>query len=52
MSDRPIEEDSIPSEIDFSKGVRGLHQIPKDEKVSLPVPIERSVNIEISESPK
>ena len=43
MSERPIEEDEMPAEIDFSKGVRGLHHIPADAKVLLPVSIERSV---------
>ena len=33
----------MPDEIDFSKGVRGLHHIPADSKVYLPVSIERSV---------
>jgi len=26
MIDLPIEDDAMPAEIDFSKGVRGLHQ--------------------------
>jgi hypothetical protein len=43
MNDRPIDEDAMPSEIDFSQGVRGLHHIPPGEKVLLPVLIERSV---------
>jgi hypothetical protein len=43
MSDRPIEDDNMPAEIDFSKGVRGLHHIPKDARVFLPVSIERGV---------
>ena len=43
MSERPIEEDEMPAEIDFSKGVRGLHHIPAGAKVLLPVSIERSV---------
>ncbi|MHB8654452.1 MAG: hypothetical protein ACYDA9_11285 [Terriglobia bacterium] len=30
-------------EIDFSKGVRGLHHIPSGAKVFLPASIERSV---------
>ena len=50
MSDLPIEDDNIPAEIDFSEGVRGLHHIPKDAKVSLPVSIERGVDIEINEA--
>ena len=43
MSERPIEEDEMPAEIDFSKGVRGLHHIPAGAKVLLPLSIERSV---------
>ena len=43
MSDQPIEDDKLPAEIDFSKGVRGLHYIPADTKVFLPASIERSV---------
>jgi hypothetical protein len=43
MSDRPIEDDTIPTEIDFGKGVRGLHHIPASAKVLLPASIERSV---------
>ncbi len=30
-------------EIDFSKGVRGLHKIPAEAKVFLPASIERGV---------
>ena len=43
MSNRPNEDDSIPAEIDFSKGVRGLHHIPPGAKVLMPVSIEKSV---------
>lgn len=43
MSDQPIEDNSMPTEVDFSKGVRGLHHIPPDAKVFLPASIERSV---------
>ena len=42
MSD-PIQDDNMPSDLDFSKGVRGLHHIPSDAKVFLPASIERSV---------
>jgi hypothetical protein len=38
-----MEDDDMPEEIDFSKGIRGLHHIPKDARVFLPVSIERSV---------
>ena len=33
----------MPAEIDFSKGVRGLHHIPRGAKVLMPVSIERGV---------
>jgi hypothetical protein len=32
-----------PAEIDFSKGIRGLHHIPPGAKVLMPVSIDRSV---------
>jgi hypothetical protein len=40
---RSIDGNDIPSEIDFGKGVRGLHHIPPNAKVLLPVSIERDV---------
>jgi hypothetical protein len=43
MSKQSIEDDDLPSEVDFSKGVRGLHHIPSDARVFLPASIERSV---------
>jgi hypothetical protein len=43
MSDRSVENDEMPAEIDFSRGVRGLHHIPPGAKVFLPTSIERSV---------
>ncbi len=43
MSDQALEDERTPSEIDFSKGVRGLHYIPPGAKVFLPASIERSV---------
>ena len=43
MSDQPIEDDSMPAEVDFSKGVRGLHHVLPSAKVFLPASIERSV---------
>lgn len=42
MNDRPVDDDT-PAEIDFRKGTRGLHHIPADAKVMMPVSIERSV---------
>ena len=33
----------MPAEIDFRKGVRGLHHISPDAKVFLPASIERGV---------
>ena len=43
MNDLPIDDHEMPTEIDFSKGVRGLHHIPTGAKAFLPVSIERSV---------
>ena len=43
MNDQPIEDDGMPAEIDFTKGVRGLHHIPPGAKVLMPASIERSV---------
>ena len=43
MSNQPNEENDMPAEIDFSKGVRGLHHIPPASKVLMPASIERSV---------
>jgi hypothetical protein len=43
MNDRSEKDDEMPSEIDFSKGVRGLHHMPQAAKVFLPASIERSV---------
>jgi hypothetical protein len=43
MKDRHIDDNDMPAEIDFSKGVRGLHHIPLGAKVLMPVSIERDV---------
>jgi hypothetical protein len=43
MNDRQADDDTMPAEIGFSKGVRGLHHIPAGSKVYLPASIERSV---------
>ncbi len=43
MSDQALEDERMPSEIDFSKGVRRLHHIPPGAKDFLPASIERSV---------
>ena len=43
MSTEPKHNQEMPAEIDFSKGVRGLHHMPPDAKVFLPASIERSV---------
>ncbi len=40
MSEEPADKD-IPTEIDFRKGVRGLHHIPSGAKVFMPVSIEK-----------
>ncbi len=43
MTNEPMDDDEMPAEVDFSKGVRGLHHIPPTAKVFLPASIERSV---------
>jgi len=43
MREVPMEDGDMPDEIDFSKGVRGLHHIPPDAKVFVPTSIERGV---------
>ena len=43
MDNLPVDDDDMPSEVDFSKGVRGLHHIPPGASVLMPVSIERSV---------
>jgi hypothetical protein len=43
MKNQSLDDNDMPAEIDFSKGVRGLHHIPPGAKVLMPVSIERSV---------
>ena len=43
MNYQPGEDNDMPTEIDFSKAVRGLHHIPPGAKVLMPTSIERSV---------
>jgi hypothetical protein len=43
MNDQRTDGENIAAEIDFSKGVRGLHHIPNGATVFLPTSIERSV---------
>ena len=43
MNNRPMDENDMPSEINFRKGLRGLHHIPPGAKVLMPVSIERGV---------
>ena len=43
MSDQPIEDNDMPAEINFRKGVRGLHYIPPASTVLMPTSIEKSV---------
>lgn len=40
---KPSIDDDMAAEIDFSKGVRGLHHIPAGAKVLMPASIEKSV---------
>jgi hypothetical protein len=42
MSNELIDDD-MPDEIDFNKGVRGLHHIPPAAKVFMPASIEKNV---------
>lgn len=42
MKDMPMPDD-MPTEVDFSKGVRGFHHIPPKAKVFVPASIERGV---------
>ena len=43
MNYQPSEDTDMPTEIDFSKAVRGLHHIAPGAKVLMPTSIERSV---------
>ncbi len=43
MNNLSATDDEMPVEIDFSKGVRGLHHIPLDAKVFMPASIEKNV---------
>ena len=43
MSNQPIEDDEMPAEIDFRKGVRGIHRIHPAATVLMPASIENSV---------
>jgi hypothetical protein len=44
MNNLPVRNgDEMPAEIDFTKGVRGLHHIPSDAKVFMPISIEQKV---------
>jgi hypothetical protein len=43
MNNQPIDDDEIPAEIDYRQGIRGLHHIPPESKVLMPVSIEKSV---------
>ena len=36
MDERPIDEDGLPFEIDFSKGIRGLHHSPSAATILTP----------------
>jgi hypothetical protein len=33
----------MPAEIDFSRGIRGLHHMPADAKILMPTSIEKGV---------
>jgi len=40
---QPTENDEMPVEIDFSGAVRGIHYIPPNTQVLMPVSIEKNV---------
>ena len=39
----PVNESDMPVEIDFGKGIRGLHHVPPGTKILMPASIEKSV---------
>jgi hypothetical protein len=43
MNDPRMENEDMPTEIDFRKSVRGLHHIPPEAKVFMPTSIEKEV---------
>ena len=45
MTSEPLTspDEDMPAEVDFSRGIRGRHQIPAAAAVFLPASIERSV---------
>jgi hypothetical protein len=43
MNNKPGSDDDLPTEIDFTNGVRGLHHIPPSAKVLMPASIEKDV---------
>ena len=43
MSNRTNQHNDMPAEIDFGKGIRGLHHIPPGGTVLMPASIEKSV---------
>ena len=43
MKSQPRDDDGMPPEIDFSKGIRGLHHIPAGANVLMRASIEKSV---------
>ena len=43
MNNQPLDDDGMPPEIDFSKGVRGCHHVPPEARVLMPASIERGV---------
>jgi len=42
MNTGPIDDENRPSEIDSSKGSRGLHHVPAGSKILMPTAIEKS----------
>ena len=42
MKDR-ADDDQMPTEIDFSRGMRGLHHLPHGTRILMPASIDESV---------
>ncbi len=51
MNNRPMDDNDMPSEIDFTEGVRGLHHIAPGVRVLMPVSIERGSGTMPSKNP-
>ena len=43
MNNTPVDDNDLPGDIDFSRGIRGIHHVPPEAKVFVPASIERGV---------